>query len=320
MIDISVTDLVKSFDLEKKILDGVSFQIDTGERVGLLGKNGAGKSTLFNILTGELDYDSGQVLIAPGRRVGLISQIPVYPAGYTVEDVLRSAFQRTTALKEEMDRLTRQMEQGDSDPQTLRRYGELTARFEGLGGYDTDTRKNKVCSGLQIGPEMREQLFDRLQPLHGLDGRWLYRLRIACCLHDIGFASGRKGHHKKGMRIVEQDTSLALLPEDRSLVAQLVRYHRKAWPAMRHRRFAALGKKDREALNKAAALIRMADALDYRHMEAVRDVAIDLQPGKVVLTLSGAQDCAPEQDRLLVKGDLFMHIFGVELECVCPIL
>ena len=84
-------------------------------------------------------------------------------------------------------------------------------------------------------------------PLHGLDGRWLYRLRIACCLHDIGFASGRKGHHKKGMRIVEQDTSLALLPEDRSLVAQLVRYHRKAWPALRHRRFAALGKKDREA-------------------------------------------------------------------------
>lgn len=167
---------------------------------------------------------------------------------------------------------------------------------------------------------LAEQLFDQLQPLHGLDGRWLYRLRIACCLHDIGFASGRKGHHKKGMRIVEQDTSLALLPEDRSLVAQLVRYHRKAWPAMRHRRFAALGRKDRQALTKAAALIRMADALDYRHMEAVRDVAIDLQPGKVVLTLSGARDCAPEQDRLLVKGDLFMHIFGVELECVCPIL
>ena len=101
-----------------------SFQIDTGERVGLLGKNGAGKSTLFNILTGELDYDSGQVLIAPGRRVGLISQIPVYPAGYTVEDVLRSAFQRTTALKEEMDRLTRQMAAGGQrspDPAALRR-------------------------------------------------------------------------------------------------------------------------------------------------------------------------------------------------------
>ena len=162
MIDISVTDLVKSFDLEKKILDGISFQVDTGERVGLLGKNGAGKTTLFNILTGDLDYDSGEVLIAPGRRVGLISQIPVYPAGYTVEDVLRSAFQRTTALKQEMDRLTRQMEQGDSDPQTLRRYGELTARFEGLGGYDTDTAVNKVSNGLSIDGDMRRRLFDQL--------------------------------------------------------------------------------------------------------------------------------------------------------------
>ena len=162
MIDISVTDLVKSFDLEKKILDGVSFQVDTGERVGLLGKNGAGKTTLFNILTGDLDYDSGEVLIAPGRRVGLISQIPVYPAGYTVEDVLRSAFQRTTALKEEMDALTRRMEQGDSDTHTLRRYGELTARFEGLGGYDTDTAVNKVSNGLSINGDMRRRLFDQL--------------------------------------------------------------------------------------------------------------------------------------------------------------
>ena len=94
MIDIRVEGLVKSFDLEKKILDGLTFQVDTGERVGLLGRNGAGKTTLFKILTGELDYDSGTVQIASGRRVGLISQIPVYPEGYTVEDVLRTAFAR----------------------------------------------------------------------------------------------------------------------------------------------------------------------------------------------------------------------------------
>ena len=134
MIDISVTDLVKSFDLEKKILDGVSFQIDTGERVGLLGKNGAGKSTLFNILTGELDYDSGQVLIAPGRRVGLISQIPVYPAGCTVEDVLRSAFARLESLAEEMRALEARMAAGESDPAILKRYGTLSGRFEAFGG------------------------------------------------------------------------------------------------------------------------------------------------------------------------------------------
>ena len=80
MIEISVTGLQKSFDLEKKILDGLTFQINSGERVGLLGKNGAGKTTLFRILTGEIDYDAGEVAIASDRRVGLISQIPVYPA------------------------------------------------------------------------------------------------------------------------------------------------------------------------------------------------------------------------------------------------
>ena len=75
MIDIQVEGLVKSFDLEKKILDGLTFQIDEGERVGLLGRNGAGKTTLFKILTGELDWDEGTVRIAPGRRVGLISDM-----------------------------------------------------------------------------------------------------------------------------------------------------------------------------------------------------------------------------------------------------
>ena len=162
MVDISVKDVVKSFDLEKKILDGLTFQVDSGERVGLLGRNGAGKSTLFRLLTGELEPDSGEVVIASGRRVGLISQIPVYPVGYTVEDVLESAFARTLRLKEEMDSLTERMAAGESGEDLLRRYGELTAQFEALGGYDTQTAKNKVAAGLAISSEMRAQLFDQL--------------------------------------------------------------------------------------------------------------------------------------------------------------
>ena len=162
MVDISVKDVIKSFDLEKKILDGLTFQVDSGERVGLLGRNGAGKSTLFRLLTGELEPDSGEVVIASGRRVGLISQIPVYPVGYTVEDVLESAFARTLRLKEEMDALTERMAAGESGEDLLRRYGELTARFEALGGYDTQTAKNKVAAGLAISSEMRAQLFDQL--------------------------------------------------------------------------------------------------------------------------------------------------------------
>ena len=162
MIDIGVSGLTKSFDLEKKILDGLTFQIDSGERVGLLGCNGAGKTTLFKILTGEMDYDSGQVLIAPGKRLGLISQIPVYPAEYTVEDVLRTAFARTKTMQEEMDALAEQMAAGDHSQQTLRRYGDLNARFEGLGGWDTDTAVNKVAGGLSMDEAMRARPFAEL--------------------------------------------------------------------------------------------------------------------------------------------------------------
>ena len=162
MVDIRVTGLVKSFDLEKKILNGLSFQVDSGERVGLLGKNGAGKTTLFRMLTGELEPDEGEIQLGAGRRVGLISQIPVYPAGYTVEDVLRSAFARMYRMKDEMDTLALRMEQGASDETTLRRYGELNARFEGLGGWDTDTAVNKVANGLSIPQDMRQREFDCL--------------------------------------------------------------------------------------------------------------------------------------------------------------
>ena len=162
MIEISVNELKKSFEIGNNILDGVTFQIETGERVGLLGRNGAGKSTLFRILTGELETDEGEVVIAKNRRLGLISQIPVYPEGYTVDDVLHTAFARHQKLAEEMERLTAAMAAGDGSEVTLRRYGELSAKFEGIGGYDTDTAVSKVANGLSIPPEMRAQLFASL--------------------------------------------------------------------------------------------------------------------------------------------------------------
>ncbi len=162
MIEIQVNNLVKSFEVGKNVLDGLTFQIDQGERVGLLGRNGAGKTTLFKILTGELDYDEGQVTIGQGRRLGLISQIPVYPAGYTVEDVLRSAFSRLEHLAGEMRSLEDRMAAGESDPALLKRYGALSEKFEVFGGYDTDVAVNKIANGLSISQDMRTQLFDSL--------------------------------------------------------------------------------------------------------------------------------------------------------------
>ncbi|MGE4276489.1 MAG: ABC-F family ATP-binding cassette domain-containing protein [Lawsonibacter sp.] len=161
MIDISVSNLVKEFEVGNKILNGLTFQVDSGERVGLLGPNGCGKTTLLRILTGVVTCDEGEVVVAPGKRLGLISQIPIYPAGYTVEDVLDTAFAPLHEMEREMARLAEQMGAGE-DPALMARYDQLTAAFQAGGGYETDLNKNKVCNGLDIAQTMREQLFDKL--------------------------------------------------------------------------------------------------------------------------------------------------------------
>ena len=160
MIDISVSGLSKEFEVGKKILDGLTFQVDQGERVGLLGRNGAGKTTLFRILTGELEPDEGEARVAPGKGVGLISQIPVYPPEYTVEDVLGTAFDHLRAMEEELTRLAEDMEHADAA--ALRRYDALSAAFESGGGYDREINLNKVCNGLELSPAMRRQMFSAL--------------------------------------------------------------------------------------------------------------------------------------------------------------
>ncbi|MGE4353252.1 MAG: ribosomal protection-like ABC-F family protein [Oscillospiraceae bacterium] len=161
MIDISVKNLVKSFDVGNNILDGLSFEVNDGERVGILGRNGCGKTTLFRILIGELGYDEGEVIIAPGKRMGLMSQIPDYPLHYTAEDVLKEAFRPLYDLSHKMEELTRCMAR-DHSSAVLNEYDRLTAEFEARGGYVMDIDLNRVANGLDIPAEMRSQSFDSL--------------------------------------------------------------------------------------------------------------------------------------------------------------
>ena len=99
MVDISVKNLIKFFVIGENLLDGISFEVQEGECVAILGRNGCGKTTLFNILTGQMDYDDGEVYVNPNKRLGLISQIPRFPQGFTVEDVLRSAYSALMGIK-----------------------------------------------------------------------------------------------------------------------------------------------------------------------------------------------------------------------------
>ena len=119
MTDLSVNNLVKSFEIGRNVLDGLSFTVTAGERIGILGHNGCGKTTLFRILTSELRADEGEIAVAPNKRMGLISQIPVYPEGFTTEMVLKDAHRRLYKISERMDELTLQME-SDQSPALLR--------------------------------------------------------------------------------------------------------------------------------------------------------------------------------------------------------
>ncbi len=161
MIDITVSSLVKSFEIGNNILDGLSFSVNTGERVGILGHNGCGKTTLFRILVGEIGYDEGQVSVAPGKRMGLISQIPVYPEGYTTEMVLKEAHRHLYGIADRMEELSLELENGGGEA-ALREYDRLQDDFRRLGGYEMDTNRARVANGLEISRTMLEQEFDSL--------------------------------------------------------------------------------------------------------------------------------------------------------------
>jgi len=161
MIDISVQNIKKAFEEGNDILDGITFDINEGERVGLLGKNGAGKTTLLRIITGELSEDEGNIIVPESKVIGMISQIPEFPSSFTAEDVLRTAFARLFAVKERMEELEERMASGDSRS-ILDDYDRLAHEYERSGGYMIETELNRVVNGLQIPHAQREQLFNTL--------------------------------------------------------------------------------------------------------------------------------------------------------------
>ena len=162
MTDISVKNLKIGFEVGENVLDGLSFEVFEGEHVGILGRNGAGKTTLFRCLTGELTPDEGEIVIPRSKRLGVLSQIPVYPASFTAEDVLKTAEERVRAFGREMQELEKKMAEGDNSEATLRRYDFVSSEFLRLGGYELQRFRDTVANGLGIPKAQRAQLFSEL--------------------------------------------------------------------------------------------------------------------------------------------------------------
>lgn len=163
MIECSFNNLTKYYGANK-LFENISFDLKTGERVGLIGQNGCGKTTIMKMIMGEEDYQEGSIAIRKDARVGYLNQMPVYKAGATTMSVIELAFEAVFKLKQEMKVLEERLNylQGDALEKAIQSYGRLTEQFESLGGYDIEMNISKITEGLQITEPMKEMLFEKL--------------------------------------------------------------------------------------------------------------------------------------------------------------
>lgn len=163
MIECSVNNLVKYYGAVK-VFENISFDIQTNERVGLIGLNGCGKSTLLKSLIGIEEYQKGTISFRKGIKVGYLDQIFKFPSETTVIEILHSSFDhlkeirlKLNAQEEKLKNLT-----GVTLESAMNNYGLLMEEYERMGGYDVDININKICSGLMIPDSFRSQHFEKL--------------------------------------------------------------------------------------------------------------------------------------------------------------
>ncbi|HBW33862.1 ribosomal protection-like ABC-F family protein [Desulfosporosinus sp. BICA1-9] len=163
MIECSINNMTKYYGANK-IFQNISFDLKTGERIGLIGQNGGGKTTILKMITGVEDYQEGTIAIRKDARVGYLNQMPVFAASATTIQVIELAFKPVFKLKQEMKALEERLEQlqGDALEKVIQSYGLLTEQFETLGGYDIETRISKVTEGLQITDLLKAMPFEQL--------------------------------------------------------------------------------------------------------------------------------------------------------------
>ena len=164
MKDITLSAIKKSFG-GYEVLQKVSFDLIRGEKVGLIGRNGSGKTTIFRLITGAEEPDSGAISIARNTTIGYIEQIPDYPEGTEVIEVLKRSCQHIYDLRDELRVLEHRIS-GTKDKSAqvklISKYDKFLMRFEYLEGYDIDVKLEKVCTGLKITDQMLHRDYSSL--------------------------------------------------------------------------------------------------------------------------------------------------------------
>src|SRR5919109_947846 len=159
-----------------ELFDGVSFKVERRDRIALSGPNGAGKTTLLRILSGETDYQAGDLVFSKGTRIALHDQRPPLEQQLTLREYVLSGASDLVATEQELRALEQEMAAGAHDQATLRRYADAQARLEHAGGYAWREHAASVVRGLGFA----EPDLDR--PLETFSGGELTRASLARAL------------------------------------------------------------------------------------------------------------------------------------------
>lgn len=163
MIEVALNGVGKYYGANK-VLEDITFEAKTGERLAIVGRNGTGKTTVFKIIASIEDYNGGQLFIRKGATIGYLDQIPDYPSYYKVIDVLNTAFQEEFKVRQQMRELEDKMSKAAPEELEviMKRYGKIQSAFEHIGGYDIEEKISRISSGLKITEEFKEREFTYL--------------------------------------------------------------------------------------------------------------------------------------------------------------
>src|SRR5829696_1239217 len=164
--------LVKYHGGDQKILSGATLAVESGEKIGMVGRNGAGKTTLLNVLSGNLEADGGVVERVGGTKVGMTSQNLYLGTERSVEQEMLSAFEDLIRREEELESLEAEISKNPSQT-LLERYGRLQAAFDRDGGYEYRAHAASALSSLGFAPE------DWKRPVSSFSGGEQSRIALA---------------------------------------------------------------------------------------------------------------------------------------------
>src|SRR6185295_5871163 len=158
--------------------------------------------------------------------------------------------------------------------------------------------------------KLATRLFDATHEAHGLSGRERLLLQVAALLHDVGIYVSLRAHHKHSQYIIASSQIFGLSDEETALVSNVTRYHRRGPPQNSHLPYTALDRQDRLIVNKLAAILRLANALDAEHLQKVKGVRLLRSDPTWILEVDGEGDLTMEQLASTARADMFIETFG----------